>query len=288
MVPEIVPRMDKDGRTNRLTSLNQVFNNASLFRTQPDLVEDIIRGQTAEPAAAWDTAFSESLNNKLFREELDLVALNINRGRDHGLPGYNTYREVCTSGDYARASSWEDLARGGSLSLGDVALLKTLYEKVDDVDLFVGGTMEEADRGSLLGPSFSCIIGDQFRRLKEGDRFYYENGEFRQSRFSPDQLQAIKRVTMARIICDNTDLAEIQPLAFRTEEYENNEAKDCNLIPGLDLGVFQEKKKIFTRPGHVGMFKPRRNHQGFLERIVFKKKRIWGKILRKFKNIFRF
>ena len=43
MMPEIVPRMDKDGRTNRMTTLNQVFNNASLFRTEADLVEDIIR-----------------------------------------------------------------------------------------------------------------------------------------------------------------------------------------------------------------------------------------------------
>ena len=93
---------------------------------------------------------------------------------------------------------------------------------------------------------------------------------------------------MARIICDNTDLEEIQPLAFRTEDYKNNEVKDCRLIPRLDLRVFREKKKTFTIPAHVGRFKPRRKHQGFLERIVYKKKRIFGKILRKFKNIFRF
>lgn len=37
---------------------------------------------------------------------MDLVALNIQRGRDHGIPGYNKMREVC---GMKRAKSWTDL-----------------------------------------------------------------------------------------------------------------------------------------------------------------------------------
>ena len=37
---------------------------------------------------------------------VDLVALNIQRGRDHGLPGYVRYREICRVG---RAKSFNDL-----------------------------------------------------------------------------------------------------------------------------------------------------------------------------------
>jgi hypothetical protein len=37
---------------------------------------------------------------------IDLVALNIQRGRDHGLPGYVKYREICRVG---RATSFNDL-----------------------------------------------------------------------------------------------------------------------------------------------------------------------------------
>ena len=35
----------------------------------------------------------------------DLGARNIQRGRDHGLPGYNHYRELCKM---SKICSWED------------------------------------------------------------------------------------------------------------------------------------------------------------------------------------
>ena len=57
-----------------------------------------------------------------------------------------------------------------------VPRLQQLYGRVDKLDLYIGGLIEQKEAGSMLGPTFRCIIGDQFKRLKVGDRFWYENG----------------------------------------------------------------------------------------------------------------
>ena len=118
--------------------------------------------------------------------------------------------------------------------------MRDLYEDVDDIDLFVGGTLEENHDDALLGKAFTCIIGDQFIRLKEGDRFYYEHGHDRNTRFSLEQLDEIRKVSMARIICDNTDILETQPEVFRTDDRPGNRVTSCDNIPEMDLSVFND------------------------------------------------
>lgn len=52
--------------------------------------------------------------------------------------------------------------------------ISRVYNSIDDVDLFIGGVSERQVEGALLGPTFLCLIGDQFARLRRGDRLFYE------------------------------------------------------------------------------------------------------------------
>jgi peroxidase len=69
-----------------------------------------------------------------------------------------------------------------------VAALQALYPSVDEIDLFAAAVAERPLPGALLGQTFVCLVGDQFARLRRGDRFYYEeNGQ--PSTFSPSKYK---------------------------------------------------------------------------------------------------
>ena len=62
---------------------------------------------------------------------LDLISLNIQRGRDHGLPGYNAYREICAVG---KAEKWSDFQ--DYVPKQYIEKLKKTYRHIDDVGKF--------------------------------------------------------------------------------------------------------------------------------------------------------
>ena len=236
------PRTGKDtnGRTQTL-SMKDIFFKPDSLKKSPTLMDDLVRGLAQQNGDMWDNVFSDDITNHLFESRrfkggLDLVALNIQRGRDHGIAGYNSYRELCGVG---KARNFEDLA--DYMTEDDVQRLKSLYSDVDDVDLFVGGFLERRHLDSILGPTFKCIIADTFARLKIGDRFFYDlNGD---AQFSPEQLEEIRKSSMARVLCDNTDnMDAIQPQAFKMSTTSSKNAvvscNDFNAIPELDLKVF--------------------------------------------------
>ena len=128
-------------------------------------------------------------------------------------------------------------------------------------DLFVGGFLEEPHQDSILGPVFKCIIGDTFARLKLGDRFFYDldNEGLNMSpdarntlRFTRGQLREIRKVSMARILCDNTEqLAEIQPQVFqKIGSSVANILRPCNSrdIPKLNLNEFAQREPSTGEP----------------------------------------
>ena len=161
---------------------HKVFFNPSLVHNRTTLnqcVKGIADSQSMKPGPR----FPESLAGRMFlhrdtnlkkgrRDEvgLDLVSLNIQRGRDHGLPGYTEYRDLC---GLPSVSSFSDLS--DVMTSDQISDLSQVYDNVLDIDLYVGGLMEAPQQGSILGPTFSCLFADQFLKLKIGDRFFYSN-----------------------------------------------------------------------------------------------------------------
>ncbi|KAJ4444359.1 hypothetical protein ANN_06151 [Periplaneta americana] len=119
---------------------------------------------------------------------------------------------------------------------------------VDDIDLFPGAMAERPVSGGLVGPTFACILAQQFSNLRKGDRFWYENGGF-ESSFTLAQLQQIRRITLARILCDNLDgIDTLQPFVFLTVDEDRNYRVPCDsdYIPHFDLKPWTESHKEET------------------------------------------
>lgn len=149
---------------------DQFLNPGRLY--VPGGLDKFLVGLATQPIQKFDNIVTDEVTNHLFQARnqkfgLDLVSLNLQRGRDHGLQGYNAFRELC---GFGRAKTFDKLA--DFIPLKIVRRLKRIYEDVDDVDLFIGGISESATVGSLLGPTFQCIVGDQFKRLQHGDRCF--------------------------------------------------------------------------------------------------------------------
>jgi len=216
--------------------LSATFNNPTLL-AQPRMFDGLLMGMTSQPMQEVDQFFTRELTNKLFRPwnstfGLDLFALNVQRGRDHGLKGYPSWLKQCALN---QVKSFSDLEQFIPRKL--VKILRRHYASVADIDLYLAGIIEYHLPNSELGPLLSCIIAEQFRRLKYGDRFFYENSGQINS-FTPAQLAEIKKVTIARLFCDNGEDIEImQPHAFILPKYWWNKKVSCNseLIPRMSL-----------------------------------------------------
>ena len=118
------------------------------------------------PTEVMSDELTERLHELANKIALDLAALNTQRGRDHGLGTYNSYRVHC---GLAAAETFEDLA--GEISNAEARQrLETAYGHPDNIDLWVGGMVEDWAPGARVGPTFQCLLAQQFKYLRDGDR----------------------------------------------------------------------------------------------------------------------
>ncbi|XP_050360925.1 peroxidasin [Nymphalis io] len=196
-------------------------------------VDPLLRGMFTTPAKLktstqnLNTELTEKLFHTAHAVALDLAAINIQRGRDHAIPSYTKWRQVC---NMTEVNDFDDLA--GEISDKTVRdKLKELYGSVDNIDVWVGGILEDQVEGGKVGPLFRCLLIEQFKRLRDGDRFWYENP----STFKHEQLRQIKKANLARILCDNGDnIDTIGENVFLLPEVQDG-LISCEDLPSIDL-----------------------------------------------------
>ena len=194
-------------------SLREAFFNPQSISA--DGLDNILIGLNYQESNDADTQVIDGVRNSLFgppgRGGLDLVAINIQRGRELGVPGYTAiYNELNPD---APINNFEDL---GEVIGEDLAEdFAEVYDNVEDIDLWIGGLAEMPIEGALLGPTIGAIVSDQFARLRDFDRFFYEDQLEDENSFLSVVSNAIdldlEEVRLADIIRENVDTPELVP-----------------------------------------------------------------------------
>jgi hypothetical protein len=219
------------------------FENETLYKQNPDIgMTTIIKGMTAQRAQVFDQFVTNDVTQFLFSKQTDkflfgedLVTRNIQRGRDHSIQPWLSYRQWC---GFPAFDDWNN--RPQEISTEKWSTLKRLYLRVSDIDLFTGGLAEAIVPGGTVGPTFACIITQQFQQLVVGDRFLFTHSNNVGSQLTQSQISAIRNVRMSDIICKTTSISQIQQNAFLVPSPVggSNPLVSCSNTYNLDINAF--------------------------------------------------
>lgn len=196
--------LDNDGNAVRepMELRDAFFNPTVLGETG---VDPILKYLSIGNGQEIDPIVNDEVRNFLFgapgQGGFDLASLNIQRGRDHGLADYNTTRKAYGLNP---VSSFEEITSNKAVA----ASLASTYGSVNNIDLWIGGLAEDHLPGSSMGETFSAILVDQFTRLRDGDRFWY------QTALSGQMLNNMEHLTLADVIRRNTNITKLQSSVF--------------------------------------------------------------------------
>jgi hypothetical protein len=181
--------------------------------TVGDDIDAVAKGNASDLAQEIDLRVIDDVRNFLFVGPphpfgLDLPAINMQRGRDHGLPDYNTLRAAY---GLPRVHSYAEINPDPDV----IARLTAAYGQAPDgsdnvgiIDPWLGGLAEQHVAGSSTGPLIRAVLVDQFTRLRDGDRFFYLHD------LNPYEIQVVNHTTLADIIRLNTHISNVQNNVF--------------------------------------------------------------------------
>jgi peroxidase len=206
MLGDDIEFLDNNGEELRdAVALNEAFFNPPLLTRPGSDIGPILKYLATDPSSEVDNSIVDAVRNFLFGPPgaggFDLASLNIQRGRDHGLPDYNSARAAY---GLPRVTSFDQISSDPTIQ----AKLQQLYGNVDNIDLWVGGLAEDHVPGTSTGPLIRAALIDQFTRLRDGDRFWYQNI------LPPLVANLVANRTLADVISDNTEINNLQNNVF--------------------------------------------------------------------------
>ena len=197
--------------------LEEAFFQPGKIRETPGIIDQLLHGLSKSTCEKIDAKIIDSVRNMLFPQAggIDLATLNIQRGRDHGLPGYNEMREAV---GLRRHENFEHITSDPTLQKA----LKDAYGKTDNIDAWVGCLAEDHATSAHVGPLVAYTLENQFTRLRDGDPYFYLN--------DPDlddlcDIIDMEEVTLSKIITSNTVYNKIPSNVFQhspgDDDYED-------------------------------------------------------------------
>jgi hypothetical protein len=170
-------------------------------------IDAVLKGDADGVSQAMDPMAINDVRNLLFgnggQGGQDLMARDVQRGRDNGLPDYNTMRVAY---GLPPVTSFAQITSNPQVQQE----LQQAYGSVNNIDAFEGGLAENHVPGSDVGPLFQAIMVDQFTRLRSGDRYFYLNEQF-----TPQEQKLIQQGnTLTKVIEANTNITNLQSNAF--------------------------------------------------------------------------
>jgi len=193
---------------NGHTYLRDGFFNPSMIKIETKgKIEPYFLGMMHQRAQGLDCKLVDDVRNYLFGPPgaggMDLAAINIQRGRERGLPDYNTIRK-----DFGLQPKVSFANLSSNIELNQ-QLFET-YGDINKIDAWVGFLSEDHLPGSLFGDLGLAVMKKQFSALRDGDRFFFEIDKG----LSEDIKREIRFTTLSDLIVKNTDLEEIPNNVF--------------------------------------------------------------------------
>jgi len=202
-----IQRLDADGQPSASgpLSLRDAFFDGGPPILLAEGIEPLLRGVAAQRAQEMDVHVIDDVRNFLFGPPgaggLDLVSLNLQRGRDHGLPDFATVRA-----DYGLApvQRFSEITADPALA----AQLEAIYGDVADVDAFAGMLAEDHIGDAMVGETLMAVLTEQFTRTRAGDRFWYTRV------LRGAERRRVERTRLADVIRRNTSIRHLRRNVF--------------------------------------------------------------------------